>query len=80
MELEVKHLSVTFPSDRGPVKVLRDVTISFPAGKITAVVGESGSGNPSLVPASWDSSLRKQKSPEKSSIKGRTCGPFRKKK
>lgn len=44
MELEVKHLSVTFPSDRGPVKVLRDVTISFPAGKITAVVGESGSG------------------------------------
>ncbi len=44
MELEVKHLSVTFPSDRGPVEVLRDVTISFPAGKITAVVGESGSG------------------------------------
>lgn len=44
MELKVKHLSVTFPSDWGPVRVLRDVSISFAAGNITAVVGESGSG------------------------------------
>lgn len=42
--IEVNHLSVSFPSARGPVQVLRDVSLSFAQGKITAVVGESGSG------------------------------------
>ena len=45
MDIEVKQLSVTFPSPMGAVRVLRDVNLLFHGGKITALVGESGSGN-----------------------------------
>lgn len=44
MDIEVKQLSVTFPSPQGAVRVLRDVSLLFHGGKITALVGESGSG------------------------------------
>ena len=44
MDIEVKQLSVTFPSSTGSVRVLRDVNLVFHEGKITALVGESGSG------------------------------------
>lgn len=44
MDIEVKQLSVTFPSPMGAVRVLRDVNLLFHGGKITALVGESGSG------------------------------------
>lgn len=44
MDIEVKQLSVTFPSPMGDVRVLRDVSLLFPEGKITALLGESGSG------------------------------------
>lgn len=44
MDIEVKQLSVTFPSPMGAVCVLRDVNLLFHGGKITALLGESGSG------------------------------------
>ena len=44
MDIEVKQLSVTFPSSTGSVRVLRDVSLLFHEGEITALVGESGSG------------------------------------
>ena len=44
MDIEVKQLSVTFPSPMGAVRVLRDVNLLFHGGKITALLGESGSG------------------------------------
>ena len=44
MDIEVKQLSVTFPSPMGAVRVLRDVNLLFNGGKITALLGESGSG------------------------------------
>ncbi|MET0749121.1 MAG: ABC transporter ATP-binding protein [Rhizobium sp.] len=41
--LDIKNLTIAFPSDRGPVDVVR--SISFDVGReIVAVVGESGSG------------------------------------
>lgn len=42
MDIEVKQLSVTFPSPMGAVRVLRDVNLLFHGGKITALLGESG--------------------------------------
>ena len=44
MDIEVKQLSVTFLSPMGAVRVLRDVNLLFHRGKITALLGESGSG------------------------------------
>ena len=44
MDIEVKQLSVTFLSSMGAVRVLRDVNLLFHEGKITALLGESGSG------------------------------------
>ena len=34
MDIEVKQLSVTFPSPMGAVRVLRDVNLLFHGGKI----------------------------------------------
>lgn len=44
MDIQIKNLSVFFPSPKGDAKVLRDADIILKSGKITAVVGESGSG------------------------------------
>ena len=44
MDIEVKQLSVTFPSSTGAVRVLRGVSLLFHEGEFTALVGESGSG------------------------------------
>ncbi len=43
--LSVKGIDAAY----GPVKVLHDVSISFPRGKTTAVVGESGSGKSTVA-------------------------------
>lgn len=42
MDIEVKQLSVTFPSPMGAVRVLRDVNLLFHGGKITALLGRVG--------------------------------------
>ena len=44
MDIQIKNLSVSFPSPKGDAKVLRNVDIVLKSGKITAIVGESGSG------------------------------------
>lgn len=44
MDIEIKDLSVSYPSPKGPVRVLRHADLHLPSGKITALVGESGSG------------------------------------
>jgi peptide/nickel transport system ATP-binding protein len=42
--LEVEHLSVTFPTDDGDVRAVRDISFSLKPGEVLGVVGESGSG------------------------------------
>ncbi|WP_033303520.1 ABC transporter ATP-binding protein [Nocardiopsis alkaliphila] len=42
--LEVDHLSVTFPSDDGPLPAVREVSYRLRRGEALGIVGESGSG------------------------------------
>ena len=44
MLLEVKDLVTEFPTRRGVVRAVNDVSLSIDAGQVVAVVGESGSG------------------------------------
>ncbi len=42
--LAVEGLHTTFSSDRGPVRAVRDVTLTLRRGRTLGIVGESGSG------------------------------------
>ena len=42
--LEIRQLSVEFPSRRGVLKALDEVSFSIKAGEVVGVVGESGAG------------------------------------
>ena len=42
--LEVKNLKVSFRTNNGTVKAVRDISFSLERGKTLAIVGESGSG------------------------------------
>jgi len=42
--LEVRHLRVEFPTRRGTLVALDDVSFDIAAGEILGVVGESGAG------------------------------------
>lgn len=49
--LRVRDLSVTYPSARGPVTAVRDVSFAVHPGEILGLVGESGSGKSSVCTA-----------------------------
>ncbi|MEU3520050.1 ABC transporter ATP-binding protein [Streptomyces sp. NPDC006654] len=42
--LSVRDLNVSFPSEAGPVRAVRDVSFDVHAGRTLGIVGESGSG------------------------------------
>ena len=44
MLLEVKHLVTEFPTRKGVVRAVNDVTFGVDSGETVALVGESGSG------------------------------------
>jgi D-methionine transport system ATP-binding protein len=47
--IEIQGVSKTFRGDRGPVEVLRDVTLSIREGEIFGIIGRSGAGKSTLV-------------------------------
>lgn len=47
--LEIRNLSLHFRTPRGRAKVLRDVSLDVPRGRILGVVGESGCGKSTLI-------------------------------
>ena len=42
--IEIRNLTVTFPSEAGIVRAVRDVSLDIRAGEVLGIVGESGSG------------------------------------
>ena len=42
--LDVRHLNVSFFTQKGEVRAVSDVSLEIPAGKIVGIVGESGCG------------------------------------
>ncbi|MEY4379835.1 MAG: hypothetical protein RLZZ378_238, partial [Actinomycetota bacterium] len=49
--LEVKNLSVSFPTEDGLVKATNDISYSVNLGETLAIVGESGSGKTTILQA-----------------------------
>ena len=49
--LDVVGLSVAYPTSRGWLRALDDVSVAIPAGGVLGLVGESGSGKSSVVMA-----------------------------
>jgi len=47
--LHVSHISKAYPTPRGPLSVLDDVSLSLGAGDAAAIMGPSGSGKSSLL-------------------------------
>ena len=50
--LEVRHLRVEFPTRRGTLVALDDVSFTISAGEVLGVVGESGAGKSMTGPRS----------------------------
>ena len=48
-KIEVKDIQKTFPSDKGPLRVLEEVSLSVDDGEFVAIVGPSGCGKSTLL-------------------------------
>lgn len=48
-KIEVQDLHMSFPSERGPLNVIEDVSLSVGEGEFVAIVGPSGCGKSTLL-------------------------------
>ncbi|MDA9009329.1 ABC transporter ATP-binding protein [Alphaproteobacteria bacterium] len=49
--LELRDLSVSYSTPKGPLQALRNINMAVPKGKIVGIVGESGCGKSTLISA-----------------------------
>ncbi len=49
--LDIRNLSVSYQTDRGELRALRNINLQIPAGRIIGIVGESGCGKSTLISA-----------------------------
>lgn len=49
MSLTLDHITLTYPDGESTVTAVDDVSLTAPAGRMTAIVGQSGSGKSSLL-------------------------------
>jgi lipoprotein-releasing system ATP-binding protein len=49
LTLEVSHLNKEYPTPRGPLAVLSDISLTLEAGDAAAIMGPSGTGKSSLL-------------------------------
>lgn len=49
MSLTLDHITLTYPDGESTVTAVDDVSFTAPAGRMTAIVGQSGSGKSSLL-------------------------------
>lgn len=47
--LQISNLSKEYPTPRGPLQILSDITLSFQRGDAVAIMGPSGSGKSTLL-------------------------------
>ncbi len=47
--LEIDHIGITFPTDRGPLEVLKDVTLNVQQGEFISLIGHSGCGKSTVL-------------------------------
>lgn len=47
--IEFQNVNVTFKNKEGTFHILKDVSLKFPDGKVTAIIGQSGCGKTTLV-------------------------------
>lgn len=66
--LSIRHLSVRFPTARGLLHAVEDVSLDIPRGGVLAIVGESGSGKSVLSRAIMRLLPRHAQIPAESSI------------
>ena len=66
--IEIRNLSVTFPSEVGTVQAVRNVSLDIRAGEVLGIVGESGSGK--TVTSLATIGLL----PDSATVSGRLCG------
>lgn len=47
--LNIDHVSITFPTDKGPLNVLKDVNLNVAKGEFVSLIGHSGCGKSTVL-------------------------------